>query len=255
MDPETIKSIIKSNFDESTAIYAAFEAKYGFFRQLTVILLKFCGIDKVTHIIDVGCGTGASSFVLAETAQKVTGIDLSECMIAEAKKSKKTNTEFIAGDGEKLTEYFTDQVDAILYNASIFLLPSLHKSLESAHTILKTNGICGASYFISIYAQGIDLLDAARKTGLARDGSVVKEQNIKNSYLDVFGNYVEKRVEIEMNIMQAEAFYSIPAQSASIFPRRSYEERLHLVHTLFSEIKESRNSLIMLWRLIKAIKI
>jgi ubiquinone/menaquinone biosynthesis C-methylase UbiE len=120
--------------------------------------------------------------VLAECAQNVTGIDLSEKMIIEARNNKKTNTEFVTCDAEKLTDYFNTPFDAVLYNASIFLLPALHKSMEKAHEILAPGGVCSANYPVSLYAHGIDILDEARKSGLVRDGSVVKNIPLKKFF-------------------------------------------------------------------------
>ena len=190
--------------------------------------------------------------VLADVAQKVTGIDLSEKMIIEANKCRKTNIEYVVGDAERLHECVDTQFDAVLYNASIFLLPVLVKSLECARALLQPHGVCGASYPISLYDQGTDLLDEARKSGLACDGSVNKEQNIKEAFGSVFPGYNEKRAEIHIDIHQAEAFFLIPAQSASIFPRRPYEERIRLVRTLFSAIAPKHPQVTMVWGLIKS---
>jgi ubiquinone/menaquinone biosynthesis C-methylase UbiE len=40
--------------------------------------------ERVEHAVDVGCGTGLSSFALAAIAQKVTGFDVSAEMLASA---------------------------------------------------------------------------------------------------------------------------------------------------------------------------
>jgi len=74
-------------------------------------------LEKGAYILDVGCGTGRHSIELAKRGYKITGIDISENMIKEAKKAcknKSVNVEFIVADA---TEFST----ARLYDACICL--------------------------------------------------------------------------------------------------------------------------------------
>ena len=57
--------------------------------------------NPVRTILDLGCGTGGHSLILAERGYKVTGIDLSQEMLEIARKKAKErelNIEFIEGD-------------------------------------------------------------------------------------------------------------------------------------------------------------
>ena len=56
-----IKRAVKRNFDESSDIYQAFENKWGFFRSLNERLLSKMNVPEGARILDIGCGTGASS--------------------------------------------------------------------------------------------------------------------------------------------------------------------------------------------------
>ena len=87
-DPEKIKRIVRSNFDESALLYERFERRYGLFRDLTRRLAEACGITGGMSVIDVGCGTGASSSTLANMVGpegRVTGVDFSKEMLDVAK--------------------------------------------------------------------------------------------------------------------------------------------------------------------------
>ena len=47
------------------------------------------------------------------------------------------------------------------------------------------------------------------------------------------------RNNFDVSLEEARSFYSIQAQSASLFPKLSYEERLSKVRTLFSNLGET----------------
>jgi ubiquinone/menaquinone biosynthesis C-methylase UbiE len=252
MDPKKIKLVVRKNFDESTETYDEFEKNHALFRTLTQHLARFCDIDEKMTILDVGCGTGASTFYLSEIAHRVVGIDMSEGMLSVAQKNRMPNTEFLLGDAETLSEYLHNTFDAILYNASIFLMPSPEKTLEGARSIMKKGGVCGASYLLSLFSSHIDIIEEFRKSGHAQNGSFIHPQNIKDAFLGVFGDYEEERVKIPVDMREAEEFYSIQAQSASLFPKKPYEERLLLVRNLFSHIREKYGEMELDWNLLKA---
>ena len=53
----------------------------------TAKLLEMCGVDEQSKVLDVGCGVGYTVFEIARKYRaRVVGIDLSENMIANAKK-------------------------------------------------------------------------------------------------------------------------------------------------------------------------
>lgn len=73
------------------------------FTQNTVaevdFFLSLFAIPRGASILDVGCGTGRHSIELARRGYAVTGIDLSEGMLAKARaKAEGLNVEFIQGD-------------------------------------------------------------------------------------------------------------------------------------------------------------
>ncbi|KYC46009.1 MAG: tRNA (uracil(54)-C(5))-methyltransferase [Candidatus Methanofastidiosum methylothiophilum] len=76
---------------------------------------KEINYNKSMKILDIGCGTGRHSIELAKRGYKVTGIDLSECMLERAKeKAKESNVkvDFIKADARELK--FENQFDLAL---------------------------------------------------------------------------------------------------------------------------------------------
>ncbi len=91
VDTKLIKEIVRSNFDRSVALYDGFEDRYGLFSELTERLARDCGLCPGMAVIDVGCGSGISSFVLAKEVGptgKILGIDFSEEMLEAARYKK-----------------------------------------------------------------------------------------------------------------------------------------------------------------------
>ncbi len=85
-------------------------------------------------VIDIACGTGAQLFEIAAKAEKVTGVDLSESMIAYAQKAAKkkgaSNAEFIISDATNLAQFEDNSFDvAILSLALHQFSPDLHSPI------------------------------------------------------------------------------------------------------------------------------
>jgi 2-polyprenyl-3-methyl-5-hydroxy-6-metoxy-1,4-benzoquinol methylase len=114
-------------------------------------LLNELNLLEGSSILDVGCGTGRHSVELAKCGYKVTGIDLSPGMLAEAQKAAdehQVGIEFIQADA---TEYRSDKLfDAVicLCEGAFTLLcmdedPVEHDLaiLKNIHWALKDGGI------------------------------------------------------------------------------------------------------------------
>ena len=114
-DSQSIKQIVCTNFDNSYVHYETFEQKYGLFEFLTRELTKVCDIQPGMSVLDVGCGTGSSSFVMADFVGekgKVIGIDFSEKMLKIAidklEDYSKNNIEFNLCDADNIANIFNN---------------------------------------------------------------------------------------------------------------------------------------------------
>ncbi|MEA5502434.1 class I SAM-dependent methyltransferase [Halotia wernerae UHCC 0503] len=92
------------------------------------------------NVLDIGCGTGAFSRLLAKRTAKVLAIDLSPNMIEVARqRSKKyTNIDFHVADILK-QEFSVEQFDAIVSIATVHHLP-IEKLLPNLEVALKPGG-------------------------------------------------------------------------------------------------------------------
>lgn len=92
------------------------------------------------NILDIGCGTGSLSLILAQQGHKVTGIDLSPKMIAQAKvKAAKANLdiEFIVMGAER-PNLPQQSYNGIVCRHVLWILPDLKDVLERWTELLQT---------------------------------------------------------------------------------------------------------------------
>lgn len=111
----------------------------------------FAGIKEGDHILDLGSGAGNDCFVaraiVGETG-KVTGLDLTEQMVAKArencKKLKYGNVEFFLGDIESMP-FSENMFDVVISNCVLNLVPDKSKAFREIFRVLKP----GAHFCVS----------------------------------------------------------------------------------------------------------
>lgn len=107
---------------------------------------------KQLSILDIGCGTGELSFILAELGHNVTGLDLSSGMLQEACRKaldKQQHIEFHQGDAEN-PPFEPETFDLILERHVIWTLPHPEQALSQWYTLLKNGGrVCFIDGFLS----------------------------------------------------------------------------------------------------------
>ena len=99
--------------------------------------------------VDVGCGTGIGTKLLAEHFDKVIGVDISEAMLAEAPRDL-PNVSYHCGPGEDLSFLQKESVDAIVCAASIHWLDLkvFHKEVDR---VLKPGGVLASFVYNKEY--------------------------------------------------------------------------------------------------------
>lgn len=76
----------KNIFNAVSGIYGKFfDFQIGYFNKITERAQPEFDVSKFNSVLDVGCGTGALSHVLADRGLKVVGVDPSEGMLKQAR--------------------------------------------------------------------------------------------------------------------------------------------------------------------------
>jgi ubiquinone/menaquinone biosynthesis C-methylase UbiE len=111
-------------------------------------MIEFLSLGSTADLsmIDLGCGTGATSIYAAKSFKKVYGIDVSEMMIKQAKKKSDIegikNIEFINAGFLKYT-HRDEPADIVITKAAFHHLPDFWKqvALLRMNRMLKVQGI------------------------------------------------------------------------------------------------------------------
>jgi ubiquinone/menaquinone biosynthesis C-methylase UbiE len=241
-----IKDAVKGNFELSPAYYQSFEDRYGFFRSLNEALVSGMDLPADADILDVGCGTGASSLQLLETLPKcrVWGLDNSPAMLETARSriNESDRLTFVEGDAGKLVDYFSFQFDAIIYSASIFLIPDFKESLRQANDLLKRGGRIGLSFMDGLYdPDGNNLLEIADRQ--AKEGVSLRKPvtlpEFKAFFSQMFPGHKFWQEDFQLPKDLLREFFSVPAMSAGLFPGFEFSERVGKVSRLLDYLPQS----------------
>lgn len=100
-------------------------------------------MDRSLRILDLGTGTGFFAFLLGMEGHTVTGIDLTEDMILQAKKSAEIlgiPADFVVMDAEA-PAFAPETFDALVTRNLTWGLPHLQEAYRNWYALLKPGGI------------------------------------------------------------------------------------------------------------------
>jgi cyclopropane-fatty-acyl-phospholipid synthase len=243
-----IKSAIRANFDSGPEAYVAFERKHKFFYGLNSLLMEPVILPQNASILDVGCGTGAGCQQLLHTfpGSSIVGIDNSSAMLQFASAAIKDSLEItlIHGDAGHLTTILNQTFDAVVYSASIFLIPDYRESLRQAHELMNSPGHIALSFMDGVFdASGRNVFaEIDKATGLGVSfKKAVKWDEFVRLFTEQFPKHQIREHYFNVSTEFLRDFFSVPAMSAGLFPGLGYPERLQLVEKLVGSIGEANS--------------
>jgi len=128
----------KQHYNQSAAVY---DAQY-YEEQETKIktALAELNLKKENLILDAGCGTGLLFPHVAERVKLVVGLDISACIVKEAKKRVKEylNTAVIIADTD-YTPFPNNTFDAAFAVTLLQNMPKPHRTLNEIKRVTKQN--------------------------------------------------------------------------------------------------------------------
>jgi ubiquinone/menaquinone biosynthesis C-methylase UbiE len=258
---QRFKAAVEKNFDQSADVYDRFEERHHLFETLTKRQLELIEPSKPMRILDVGCGTGISTLALHQAisvqASNIYAIDISERMLLRARERCKSmpGVYFIQGDAENLSSYFNESFDAIFYTASVFLLPGFAESLRQACNLLVPGGVLSISYYTGLFDdKGIDAIRKAFPEQKYQYGAVPIWDLVSclESLPGTRFTRIDYRFEVSRDFLFD--FLSIPAQSAGLFPKIPYLERIPKIRDFCDLLAKRVDTVFMGWEFLIARK-
>ena len=109
-------------------------------------------ISREMKVLELACGTGIFSFMLAGCAKSWEATDFSENMIKEAEVSQKKNKvieglSFSVQDATSLP-YADESFDAVMIANALHIMPNPEKALAEIKRVLKKDGLLFAPTFV-----------------------------------------------------------------------------------------------------------
>lgn len=147
--------------------------------------------DRNLRILDVGCGAGFFSVLLAKEGYQVTGVDLMPDMVENARtlaEEEKTDCEFFVMDAENL-RFADESFDVVISRNLTWTLPDVKSAYREWVRVLKKGGILlnfDANYGLSDFTDLCELPDnhAHQEIGddMMRECEEIKRQLPISSY-------------------------------------------------------------------------
>ena len=171
--------------------------------------------DRNLRILDVGCGAGFFSVLLAKEGYQVTGVDLTPDMVENARtlaEEEKTDCEFLVMDAENL-RFADESFDVVISRNLTWTLPDVKSAYREWVRVLKKGGILlnfDANYGLSDFTDLCELPDnhAHQEIGddMMRECEEIKRQLPISSYsrpawdLDTLGAMKLQEFSVDLGI-------------------------------------------------------
>jgi SAM-dependent methyltransferase len=144
---------------DAWAVAAAYERYMGrWSRGVAVEFVTWLGVPPGASWLDVGCGTGALSDIILDTAApgRLIGVDPSYAFVREARgRHGDPRVRFTVGDAQDaplLPERFDSVVSGLVLN----FLPDQQKALDGMQRVVRPGGVVAA--YVWDYAGRMDLI-------------------------------------------------------------------------------------------------
>lgn len=194
--------------------------------RLLELVLNHLEITKDDTVLDVGCGTGFTTFILSKYAKDVVGIDLSEPLIQFLNKgTKPDNVRFLAGGViKKPPNIFLDTFDKCICIDVLEHVENPLAALGYIHKVLKPEGAAAITFPVNKPGHGRnyftheDVCNLFIEAGMKADIKIFK-QNWFGSLISSFYRGVQNLFE---PLKEADIFDELRAFKMMTRPKKMH---------------------------------
>jgi SAM-dependent methyltransferase len=141
-------------------------------RRLAPLLVAFASVDDGESVLDVGSGTGALSFAIADAfpSARVTGVDPSSAYVQMARARALTDRmQFVVGNAQAL-EFSSGRFDKTLSLLAMNFIPDSTSALREMIRVTRPGGVVAAAVWD--YGQGMEMLRVFWDEAVALDPAI-----------------------------------------------------------------------------------
>jgi ubiquinone/menaquinone biosynthesis C-methylase UbiE len=118
----------------------------AYFRRRKIkTALELGSFPQRSALVEVGCGTGDYSLLLARAGYRMTGVDLSLKSIEAARVKASilgvSDTSFVVSDAEALSEIPAGSVDGVVSFSALRYVPDVRQAFVAIRRVLKPTGV------------------------------------------------------------------------------------------------------------------
>jgi SAM-dependent methyltransferase len=177
---------------------------------------------------------------------QIYGLDNSKAMLEYARShiGESDRLSFVEGDAADLTSCFDIRFNAIIYSASIFLIPDYESSLLQARDLLDTGGSVGLTFMDGLYTVEGKMALALADREAKEDVSLRRPVDIAGFHTFFRKTFLRERSwneDMRLPVEELRDFFTVPAMSAGLFPKIPYPERVKKVARLFDHLPKTVN--------------
>jgi len=168
-DPEVLAPVPQQIFGESAA-YERFMGRWS--GRLAPLLVKFVGVGDRDSVLDVGSGTGALAFAIADAVPlaRITGVDPASAYVAYAQtRVPNDRVRFVVGDAQQL-QLADATFDRVLSLLVMNFIPDPAKALREMIRVTRPGGVIAAAVWD--YGEGMEMLRIFWDEAVSRDPRV-----------------------------------------------------------------------------------
>lgn len=148
-----------------------YNEKHSYVYKYGEDLLNLLEPKKDEKVLDLGCGTGHLTNLIASSGADVTGLDMSPNMISDAKKNYPT-LNFITADATNFN--FSEEFDSVFSNAVLHWIKEKEKVIKCVYNSLKKDGRFVAEFGgkNNIHRVQTALKDELRRAGFTQNAGL-----------------------------------------------------------------------------------
>ncbi|MBZ6497031.1 class I SAM-dependent methyltransferase [Natrinema longum] len=214
-----MKAVVQTNFDDSVSAYDAYERQTGRFTALARLLAAEMSarVDgPFAAVLDAGAGTGVSTRVFADRAQRTVALDLSREMVRELESAPR-----VEGDFDHLP-FVDGTFDGVAFTASLFLVPDPAVAVREAVRVLRPEGVVGAVAPLGwVDADGRDVFADLERESRSPTGADAVEAALADEFTVTTGTW-----RFSTTAADVRRFHAIPAMAARLYPTLDADERV-----------------------------